>query len=83
VPSSTSLLGLVAAALVLLLIPGPGLLYIGARSLSQGHRAGLVSVLGLSVGALVHVAAATAGLSPFSSRRRLLSVSLRHWVLGT
>lgn len=55
--------GFVAAALVLLLIPGPGVLYIVARSLSQGHRAGLVSVLGLSAGALVHVAAATAGLS--------------------
>jgi threonine/homoserine/homoserine lactone efflux protein len=38
-------------------------MYILARSLSQGHRAGLVSVLGLSAGALVHVAAATAGLS--------------------
>jgi len=56
-------LGFVAAALVLLLIPGPAVLYIVARSLSQGHRAGLVSVLGLSLGALVHVAAATAGLS--------------------
>jgi len=63
VPSSMSLLGFVAAALVLLLIPGPGVLYVVARSLSQGHGAGLVSVLGLSVGALVHVAAATAGLS--------------------
>jgi threonine/homoserine/homoserine lactone efflux protein len=63
VPSSTSLLGFVAAALVVLLIPGPAVLYIVGRSLSQGHRAGLVSVLGLSVGALVHVAAATAGLS--------------------
>ena len=62
-PSSTSLLGFVAAALVVLLIPGPAVLYIVGRSLSQGHRAGLVSVLGLSVGALVHVAAATAGLS--------------------
>lgn len=62
-PSSTSLAGFVAAALVLLLIPGPGVLYIVARSLSQGHHAGLISVLGLSVGALVHVAAATAGLS--------------------
>jgi threonine/homoserine/homoserine lactone efflux protein len=61
--SSTSLLGFVAAALVLLVIPGPGVLYIVARSLSQGHRAGLVSVLGLSIGALVHVAAATAGVS--------------------
>lgn len=58
-----SLLGFVAAALVVLVIPGPGVLYIVARSVSQGHRAGLASVLGLSVGALVHVAAATAGLS--------------------
>jgi threonine/homoserine/homoserine lactone efflux protein len=63
VPSSASLWGFVAAALVLLLIPGPGVLYIVARSLGQGQRAGLVSVLGLSAGALVHVAAATAGLS--------------------
>lgn len=62
-PGSASLLGFVAAALVLLLIPGPGVLYIVARSLGQGRRAGLVSVLGLSAGALVHVAAATAGLS--------------------
>ncbi len=62
-PGSVSLLGFVAAALVVLLIPGPGLLYIVARSVSQGQRAGLVSVLGLSVGALVHVAAATVGLS--------------------
>ena len=62
-PGSPSLLGFVAAALVVLLIPGPGVLYIVARSLSQGQRAGFVSVLGLSAGALVHVAAATLGLS--------------------
>jgi threonine/homoserine/homoserine lactone efflux protein len=60
---SMSLLGFVAAALVVLVIPGPGVLYVVARSLSQGQGAGLVSVLGLSVGALVHVAAATLGLS--------------------
>jgi len=62
-PDNTSLLGFVAAAIVVLLIPGPAVLYVLARSLSQGQRAGLVSVLGLSAGALVHVAAATAGLS--------------------
>ena len=62
-PSSASLAGFVVASLVVLLIPGPGVLYTVARSLSQGQRAGLVSVLGLSVGALVHVAAATVGLS--------------------
>ena len=62
-PSGTSLLGFVAAALVVLLLPGPGVLYIVARSVGQGYRAGLASVLGLSAGALVHVVAATAGLS--------------------
>ncbi len=62
-PEITLLLGFVAAALLVLLIPGPGVLYVVARSLNQGRRAGLVSVLGLSVGALVQVGAATAGLS--------------------
>jgi threonine/homoserine/homoserine lactone efflux protein len=62
-PGSASWLGFLAAALVILLIPGPGVLYIVTRSLSQGRRAGLISVLGLSAGALVQVAAATAGLS--------------------
>lgn len=62
-PEGASLLAFVAAALVVLVIPGPGVLYIIARSLSQGRRAGLISVLGLSVGALVHVVAATAGLT--------------------
>jgi len=46
-----------------LLIPGPGVLYVVTRSLIQGYRAGLISVLGLSTGALLHVVAATAGLS--------------------
>ena len=62
-PDSTSLLAFVAAALVVLLIPGPGVLYVVTRSLSQGQRAGLVSALGLSAGAFVHVIAATLGLS--------------------
>ena len=65
-PGSSSLFGFVAAALVLLLIPGPGVLYILARTLGQGRRAGLVSVLGLSAGALVHVVAAQQGCQPYS-----------------
>lgn len=60
---TTTLLAFVAAALVLLLTPGPGVMYVVTRSVSQGQRAGLVSVLGLATGALVHVLAAAAGLS--------------------
>jgi hypothetical protein len=51
------------AALILLVTPGPAVLYIVARSLDQGRGAGLVSVLSIEVGNLVHVMAATLGLS--------------------
>jgi threonine/homoserine/homoserine lactone efflux protein len=53
----------VGAALALLLVPGPAVLYIVARSVHQGRRAGLASVAGIHVGTLVHVLAATIGLS--------------------
>ena len=53
----------VAAALVLLVVPGPSVLYIVARSVEGGRKAGLVSVLGVQTGALVHIAFATLGLS--------------------
>ncbi len=61
-PDLASLGLFVAAALVLLITPGPAVLYIVARSIDQGRRAGLVSMLGVHAGTLVHVAAA-AGLS--------------------
>ena len=53
----------VGAALVVLLIPGLGVVYVVTRCISQGRRAGLLSVLGLTTGALVHVLVATVGLS--------------------
>ena len=46
------------AAILLLVIPGPAVLYIVAQSIEHGRRAGLVSMLGVQAGALVHVAAA-------------------------
>lgn len=52
-----------AASFILLVTPGPAVLYIVTRSLSQGTTAGLVSALGLVVGGLVHVVAAVAGVS--------------------
>lgn len=59
-----STLGVFAvAALALLVIPGPAVLYVVTRSVEQGRRAGLVSVLGLHTGTLVHIAAAATGLS--------------------
>ncbi len=53
----------VVASLVLLLTPGPAVLYIVARSVQQGRTAGLVSVIGIHLGTIVHITAAAVGLS--------------------
>jgi threonine/homoserine/homoserine lactone efflux protein len=63
VPDSHALALFSAAALVLLLVPGPAVLYIVAQSAEHGRLAGLVSVAGVHLGTLVHVAAAAVGLS--------------------
>lgn len=63
VPNATNLGLFVSATLVLLLVPGPAVLYIFARSVEQGRSAGLVSILGIHAATLVHVAAAAVGLS--------------------
>jgi threonine/homoserine/homoserine lactone efflux protein len=62
-PDSTSMWLFGLAALALLLIPGPSVLYIVFQSAEQGRRVGLASVAGIHLGTLVHVAAASAGLS--------------------
>jgi threonine/homoserine/homoserine lactone efflux protein len=63
IPGATSLGLFVSAALVLLVIPGPAVLYIFARSVEQGRFAGFVSILGIHTATLVHVLAAALGLS--------------------
>src|SRR5262245_54517918 len=61
--NNTSLGVFIIAALVLLLTPGPSVLFIVARSMDQGVRAGLVSVAGMAAGGTVHVTAAALGVS--------------------
>jgi threonine/homoserine/homoserine lactone efflux protein len=63
VPPVSTLGVFVGAAIALLLTPGPAVLYIVTRSIEEGRLAGLVSVLGICTGTLVHVVAATLGLS--------------------
>lgn len=60
-PSKLSLFCL--SALILLLTPGPAVLYIITRSANQGRLAGLVSVLSIETGNFFHVLAAAFGLS--------------------
>jgi threonine/homoserine/homoserine lactone efflux protein len=61
--SPSSLLIFITGAAILLAIPGPAVLYIVSRSIGHGRPAGLISAMGIAVGTLVHVAAATLGLS--------------------
>jgi threonine/homoserine/homoserine lactone efflux protein len=61
--STQTLLLFCVTAFVLIITPGPNQIYIIARSTSQGRKVGLLSVLGVDTGTLVHVAAASLGLS--------------------
>jgi threonine/homoserine/homoserine lactone efflux protein len=63
IPDPSTLGLFVLAALALLLVPGPSVLYIVTRSIEQGRAAGLASVLGVHLGSLVHITAAAIGLS--------------------
>lgn len=61
---STTQFGIfLAAALVLALTPGPGIMYVMARTLSGGASDGIASSLGTAVGGMVHVTVAAVGLS--------------------
>jgi threonine/homoserine/homoserine lactone efflux protein len=63
VPSGGTLALFSLAALALIVVPGPAVLYIVAQSIDGGRAAGLLSALGVAVGGLVHVSAAAIGLS--------------------
>ena len=51
------------AAVVIAAIPGPGIFYVAARTLSGGRRAGIASTFGTALGGLVHVIAGGLGVS--------------------
>ena len=62
-PDPSRLALFIGAALLLLVVPGPSVLYIVTQSVSHGRRAGIASVAGITTGTLVHILAATVGLS--------------------
>ncbi|MEO8305246.1 MAG: LysE family translocator [Betaproteobacteria bacterium] len=62
-PSLDNLLLFAVASVLLVLTPGPNLLYLISRTLAQGRSAGLVSMAGTTTGFIVHILAAALGLS--------------------
>jgi threonine/homoserine/homoserine lactone efflux protein len=61
--TTAAVVGIALVALGLVLTPGPNMIYLVSRSIVQGRRAGLVSLLGVAAGFLVYLAAAAAGLA--------------------
>ncbi|GAA0893090.1 LysE family translocator [Fulvivirga kasyanovii] len=59
----TQLITFIFASILLLVIPGPAVFFVVAKSIDQGRTAGVVSVLGIQLGTLVHLLAAALGIS--------------------
>ena len=62
-PDAQTVLIVALASFVLVVVPGPAVIYILTRSVSQGRTAGLASAMGVNLGSAFHVLAAVAGLS--------------------
>jgi threonine/homoserine/homoserine lactone efflux protein len=62
-PSLETLTVVALASIVLVVVPGPAVMYILTRSVAQGRAAGLMSAVGVNAGSAIHVLAAVAGLS--------------------
>jgi threonine/homoserine/homoserine lactone efflux protein len=67
-----------SAAILLAIAPGPGMLYVLARSLGGGRREGLLSALGTFVGGMVHVFAAAAGVSIILARSAVAFATVKY-----
>lgn len=61
--SLSAALGIALVALGLVLTPGPNMIYLVSRSITQGRRAGLISLAGVAAGFGVYLIAATVGLA--------------------
>ncbi|MFD3704162.1 LysE family translocator [Nocardia sp. NPDC058658] len=60
---TTAVLGVAAAALGMVLTPGPNMMYLVSRTVAQGRRAGMISLLGVAAGFGVYLLAAAAGIT--------------------
>ncbi len=66
------------ATLALNVTPGPDMLYVTARTLGEGRRAGIVSAFGIAGGTLVHTAVVTLGLAAIVRQAPLLYDVIRY-----
>src|SRR6266852_1483850 len=75
---STKLFLFLTAAVLLAIAPGPGMLYVLARSLAGGKREGVLSALGTFLGGMVHVFAAALGVSIILAKSALAFSTVKY-----
>ncbi len=75
---STKLFLFLTAAVLLAVAPGPGMLYVLARSLAGGKREGVLSALGTFLGGMVHVFAAALGISIVLAKSALAFAAVKY-----
>jgi threonine/homoserine/homoserine lactone efflux protein len=75
---STRFLLFLTAALLLAIAPGPGMLYVLARSLAGGKREGVLSACGTFLGGMVHVLAAALGVSIILARSAVAFATVKY-----
>jgi len=77
-PDSAHLILFLTAAVVLAVAPGPGMLYVLARSLAGGRREGILSSIGTFLGGMVHVIAAAAGVSIILAKSAMAFATVKY-----
>jgi threonine/homoserine/homoserine lactone efflux protein len=76
--SSTRVVLFLTAAVLLAIAPGPGMLYVLARSLAGGKREGVLSAFGTFLGGMVHVFAAALGVSIILAKSALAFATVKY-----
>ena len=73
----SALVGIFLLALAMVLTPGPNMMYLVSRSITQGRRAGVISLGGVAVGFLIYLSATNLGLSAIFTQVPQLYLALR------
>ena len=77
-PTLTTLVVFLGSTLALLAVPGPSVIYVVTRTLEQGRTAGLVSMLGLEAGALLHVGLSAVGVTALLAASEVAFTAVRY-----
>lgn len=81
-PTMAQLLAFAGVSLVLILAPGPNVVYIVTRGVAQGRRAGLVSAAGVEAATLAHIAAAALGAGQLIARSEVAFLVVKYAGVG-